>query len=123
MLQSQNATHSTFAKFSLPPIDLPTYEGDYKKWVFFFQRFSALVHQNPQLSNVEKFYYLQGRLKGEALTIIQDIELTYSNYVLALNLLIERYENKKVIIEKHIDDLFELPGGRERIIRKLKKTH
>ncbi|CAH1106787.1 unnamed protein product [Psylliodes chrysocephalus] len=51
----------------------------------------------------------KGRLQGEAAAIIQDIELTDENYSVALQLLIDRYENKRVIVDKHVDDLFNIP--------------
>ncbi|XP_056637689.1 uncharacterized protein LOC130445826 [Diorhabda sublineata] len=97
------------SKITLPPIDLPIFDGDKKKWVFFIQRFQALVDQNQQLSQVEKLYYLQGRLRGEAEKLIQQLELTDENYLVALRILRERFENKKIIIDKHVEELFNMP--------------
>ncbi|XP_056647327.1 uncharacterized protein LOC130451990 [Diorhabda sublineata] len=70
---------------------------------------TALVDQNQQLSQVEKLYYLQGRLRGEAEKLIQQLELTDENYLVALRILRERFENKKIIIDKHVEELFNMP--------------
>lgn len=67
----------------------------------FFDTFNTLIHGNSQLSNVQKFYYLQSCLKGEAAQLIQSIEIFNVNYNIAWNLLKERYENKKLIVHQN----------------------
>lgn len=94
----------------LPSLVLPEFNGSYDKWQTFFDLFSALIHNNPNLSNVQKYYYLQASLKGEAAHIIDSLELSDSNYTVAWGLLQDRYENKKIIIKNHIKQLFDLPN-------------
>lgn len=93
----------------LPPINLPSFQGNYDSWLNFLDTYSALIHSNNSLSNVEKFYYLKSCLKGEAAGIIHSIEVTDLNYETAFKLVCERYENKKFIIQSHVKNLFELP--------------
>lgn len=49
-------------------------------------------------------------LSGEAEKIIQSIETTENNYHIAWELLETRYNNKKIIIQNHLQLLFELPS-------------
>lgn len=45
----------------------------------------------------------------EAAQVIQSLETSSQNYDIALVLLIERYDNRRIIIQSHIRALFELP--------------
>lgn len=61
------------------------------------------------MSNIQKYYYLQASLKGEAAHFIESLEISDSNYTVAWALPQDRYENKKIIIKNHIKCLFYLP--------------
>lgn len=105
----QSSRIETF-NVKLPPLSLPEFDGSYDKWVTFYDAFSALIHNNPNLGNIQKFYYLQTALKKEAIKIIDSLEVTDSNYPVAWELLKERYQNKKFIIKNHIKQIFDLPN-------------
>lgn len=92
----------------LPPLKLPEFNGSYSDWQTFYDTFNALVHNNQSLNNVERFYYLQGSLKGEPATIIASIGISDANYLTAWDLLRKRYENKKIIINSHIREIVNL---------------
>lgn len=75
-----NASNSNSSAVKLPPLDLPLFDGKYDQWTSFFDTFSALIHSNNNLTNVQKFYYLQSCLKGEAAQAISSIAVTDLNY-------------------------------------------
>lgn len=87
---------------------MPTFDGSYDKWLEFHDTFNALIHLKPNLSKVEKFYYLKTSLKLEAAEIINSLEVTCDNYDIAWQLLKERFQNNKLIIHNHIHALFNL---------------
>ncbi|XP_050294945.1 uncharacterized protein LOC126735061 [Anthonomus grandis grandis] len=93
----------------LPPIPLPKFNGSYEAWTNFKDTFLSLIDKSTQINNVEKFYYLQSTLQGEAAQIISSLAATEHSYATAWSLLQERYENKKAIIHSHIKCIFELP--------------
>ena len=68
-----------------------------------------MVHENSSLSTIQKIYYLKSCLKEEAEQIIGSLELTDENYTVALQLFKDRYDNKRVIIQKHVRALIDLP--------------
>lgn len=92
----------------LPQLRLPEFTGCYGDWQGFSDAFRALVHDSKTLSNVEKFYYLKGSLKGEPANILASLSVSDSNYNTAWELLIKRYENKKIIVNSHIREIFNL---------------
>lgn len=50
----------------LPDLRLPTFDGSVEKWSTFYDTFSSTVDQNPSLTDIQKFHYLQSALQGEA---------------------------------------------------------
>ncbi|BES88544.1 Retrotransposon protein [Nesidiocoris tenuis] len=93
----------------LPPIQLPTFNGAYDEWHSFFNIFKDIVHSNGNYRNSSKLKYLKNSLRGEAYSIIDSLDLTCENYQVALDLLIERYDDPNRAIEKHTASLFDLP--------------
>ena len=49
----------------LPKSSLPYFSGDPLMWQTFWDSFSAAVHTNPNLREVQKFNYLRAQLKGD----------------------------------------------------------
>ncbi|XP_050303603.1 uncharacterized protein LOC126741264 [Anthonomus grandis grandis] len=97
----------------LPPLSIPEFSGSYESWTQFHETFEALIDKNPSLPKVQKFYYLQSALKGDAAQIISSLTATDGNYAVAWNLLKERYENKRAIIHAHMKAIFSLPSLKE----------
>ena len=55
--------------------------------------------------------YLSGLLKGEAAKVIQGLPLSESNYKRAVDLLKERFGQKQVLINAHMDALLKIPAA------------
>ena len=73
--------------------------------------FNAAVHQNPRLSEVEKFNYLKSLLQSQAANSMSGFSLTGENYKEAIRLLTDRYGNKQVLISAHMEGLLKLPAS------------
>ncbi|XP_033229727.1 uncharacterized protein LOC117181275 [Belonocnema kinseyi] len=95
-------------KKSLPCVNLPTFSGSYEAWLGFHDLFKSLVDNDDEIPDIEKLYHLKGSLKGEAAEIIASIELSSENYKVALDLLKERYDNRKIIRQTHVKALLNL---------------
>ncbi|XP_050549039.1 uncharacterized protein LOC126910474 [Daktulosphaira vitifoliae] len=95
-------------RINLPQITIPTFTGDHKQWPVFFDLFLSLIHNNNDLAEIQKFFYLRSVLAGEALLSIHCLETTANNYQTAWNILVKRYSNKRIMVSKHVKALFEL---------------
>lgn len=105
MFPTNQASNNTT---KLQAISLPKFSGSIDKWLQFFEIFQALVHNNAELATIQKFYYLQSCLSGEAMQILQSLEICEANYEKAILLLKERYENKRLLINNHVRNLFDI---------------
>nr|CAI5857751.1 unnamed protein product [Callosobruchus analis] len=94
----------------LPDLNLPTFDGNYTEYLQFPDSFSALIHNNNRLSNVEKLHYLRSCLRGEAAKVVCSLKTTDANYSVAWQLIKERFEDKRTIVNQHLKCLFELPN-------------
>ena len=89
----------------LPKITLKSFSGNPLEWLSFWDSFQASVDKNSDISGVDKMNYLC----GEAARVIQGLPLSESNYKRAVDLLKERFGQKQVLINAHMDALLKIP--------------
>lgn len=92
----------------LPKIDLPHFDGDYQHWLEFRDTYISLIHDNTDIQNINKFHYLRAALKGSASLVIHTLDFTSTNYTIAWQLLLKRYDNKRLLVNNYIQVLFNL---------------
>ena len=92
----------------LPQIQIAKFDGAYFRWLDFRDTFVSLVHNNERISKIQKFHYLISYLEGEASRIISNLEVSSANYVTAWSLLCDRYDNKRLLINHHLNSLFSI---------------
>ncbi|KAJ8911557.1 hypothetical protein NQ315_007938, partial [Exocentrus adspersus] len=110
---SENRVTPITSKVKLPSMTLPEFKGEFDKWNQFKQLFMAVIDKNRSLSDAEKFYYLRGCLKGDAEDVLQSLEVEDESYNIAWELLKERFENKRLMIDKQIQAIFDIPNIKE----------
>ena len=81
--------------YRLPKLTLPTFNGDVQTWQTFWDSFESTVHQNINLTDVQRFSYLKSQLEETAARTIDGFALTHTNYARAVDLLRERYGQKQ----------------------------
>ena len=107
------SSHIISTHIRLPTIALPTFEGDTCSWLHFRDTFVALIVNNTTLSNVQKFHYLIASLKNEAKDLITNLQITNENFLVAWQLVTQRYNNKRLIAMMHAKHLCQMPQVRK----------
>ncbi|XP_049308578.1 uncharacterized protein LOC125777516 [Bactrocera dorsalis] len=90
----------------LPQLTLPKFSGSYIEWTNFYSMFTSVINKDSDLSNVDKLQHLHSCLSGAALDTIRSLEINEANYKIALDLLIKRFDNKCLIFQVHIREIF-----------------
>ena len=85
-------TITTNTGYSLPKMPLPTFDGSFDNWIKFRDSFQAIVHER-EITNIDKFHYLNQALKGDAARVIQSLGISDANYEIAWKCLTDRYED------------------------------
>ncbi|KAF8771577.1 hypothetical protein HNY73_018977 [Argiope bruennichi] len=90
--------------FRLPEIPLPKFSGHYQDWQSFKIQFENIIDNNDKLTENQKLYYLKSTLSGAAAEIVT-IEETYASLKNALK---ERFDNKRLCVQSHFNDILAL---------------
>ncbi|XP_065084797.1 uncharacterized protein LOC135707006 [Ochlerotatus camptorhynchus] len=92
-----------------PELKLPEFSGNPLGWRSFHDLYNAAVHSSGELSSSEKFQYLKSILRGEAAGLIAEIPISDENYAEAWKRLVNRYDNKRILVKCHLAELFDTP--------------
>lgn len=79
----------------LPNTELPKVNGNLNNWTPFYDLFKGMVHENDALTEIQKMHYLKN-------SIIKHLEISEINYETAWNMIISRYDNKRLLISTQI---------------------
>ena len=96
-------------KPKLPKLTLPKFKGEVTRFRSFWDSFNSAIHNNPDISAIDKFNYLRELLEGPAARAIQGLALSAANYETAVEILQTRFGKTQQIISAHMDDLLKLP--------------
>ena len=81
----------------LPNIQLPRSDGSIEKYEEFMDSFEAIIRNNPNIEDVEKFIFLKSHLDSPASDLLEGFSTTNKEYPAALALLKETYGNKPLL--------------------------
>lgn len=106
-INSNESSHKPGKRpIKLPDIKLPTFSGAYEQWIEYRDTFKSLIHENIDITDIQKFHYLRASLEGTASQVIKSFEFSANNYNAAWEILCKRYDNKNALIYNHLDGLF-----------------
>lgn len=106
----------------LPTINLPTFSGRYQEWLEYHDTYKSLIHDNKTIPKIHKFHYLRNSLKESASLIIKSLEFSANNYDVAWDLLCDRYHNDRILVNNHIQALFNIQPVVQESSRALRNT-
>ena len=110
-----NYSHSDSTSFAhgechvkLPKLSIQPFGGDLTFWTPFWKSYRTAIHDNPKLTDTEKFNYLRSFLVGNALDAISGLSLTilrqclYWRSVLEIgNALLDALMNIEAVTSQH----------------------
>ena len=71
-------------------------------------QFRCAVHENKELSSVQKFTYLWSTLKGTALKTIDAFEVTVANYNHTIQAILHQYGRKRIILSSLVKSIIKI---------------
>lgn len=96
----------------LPRVTIPKFSGDYFKWISFRDLFGTMVKDKITLSDGQKMQMLKTLVDGEAAALISDLTIADVNFDSAWLRLVERYDNNRVVVYKHLHKLITQPAAK-----------
>ena len=104
--EEETPISSRKSSLKLPKISLLTFSGKYNEWIPFHDLFKSTVDSNRSLSNFQKLHYLKNSLKEEPASLLAHLAISNSSYEVATKLLDNRYANKRMIKQTHLEAIF-----------------
>lgn len=104
-----NDEHFYFGGTFLPKQQVPKFNGELNEWVKFRDTFIALIHNNPKLTDIQKFTFLEDALSGSAASAIKSIGISNENYTTAWEKLRTRFEDESELKYHHFRGIFDAP--------------
>lgn len=93
----------------LPVLDLHNFDGDAFEWYSFISMFNSLVLSRKDLTKTEMYHYLFSHMHKEPRMLIQHLPMIDESLDTALEILKSRYENKRMLVDRHISRILNLP--------------
>ena len=88
MLHPRNTAATEAKALKVPKLEAPTFDGNILNWTHFWEQFSISIDSKSNLSDAEKFVYLQNSLRGgSAKNVIEVLSGTGENYTKAIECL------------------------------------
>lgn len=115
---------TTKGGLKVPKLEAPTFDGDILHWIRFWEQFTISIDQQTNLSEAEKFAYLQQSLQGgPARSVIQGLSGTGEHYTKAVECLKARYDRPRLIHQSHVKTILEIPLIKEGTGKELRRLH
>ena len=115
---SRFATENNLEKLERIPI--PKFNGSFTEWENFRDMFKSLV-VDKNYSDVFKLYYLKSSLQGEALQLVNSYSITNNNFSFVWEKLIDKFENKRRLVNSHLASFFSLKSMKKESSSELKR--
>jgi hypothetical protein len=106
----------------IKPLELDTFDGDYKKWRNFYESFTDAVCRSG-CTNIEKFHHLSNAVKGEAKVIVSALQVSAENYANAIQLLKERFEHNRRLKTIYVEAILDAPSVQHRSPESIIRLH
>ena len=95
-------------RVKLPKLVLRSFNGDITMWTSFWESYESAVHSSRELSDIDKFNYLNSLLIGTARKAVAGLSLTAANYQDAIAILKKRFGNVQQRKAKHMEILMNI---------------
>ena len=96
------------AMCKLPKLVVKEFDGSVLNWQTFWNQFEYTIHSKTNISNIDKFGYLTSFLCKSAHDTISGLAPTNHNYLEAVQLLKNRYENPQLLINTYMKQFVQL---------------
>jgi Arc/MetJ-type ribon-helix-helix transcriptional regulator len=97
----ESDTGSEVMSIKLPEMHLSMFDGTIEEWKSFYDTFISTIDRNEKLTSVQKFHYLRSSVTGKAARCIQTLDITESNYSIAINVLREKFDCHRQVCMRH----------------------
>ncbi len=97
------------SNLKLTKLTFEKFDGDVMQWRSFYDSFVKAIGDNDEYSEVDKLNYLQNQVTNSAKALISPLELTATNFPVAVKMLKDRFGGDEAAISAHHKALLSIP--------------
>ena len=95
-------------KCKLPKLVIKEFDGNVLNWQTFWDQFESTIHSKININDIDRFSYLKSFLCPSSYETLSGSALTNQNYLEAVELLRQRYENPQLLINTYMEQFVKL---------------
>ena len=108
----------------LPPLNIPTFDGDPTKWKCYWQQFEATIHNSKTLDDQLRMQYLlKSLVTKKAKNAIEGIDAVAEAYPEAIEALKARFDRPQIIHRAHVRALLSIKPMKDGLSAELRQLH
>ena len=108
----------------LPPLSIPTFDGEPTKWKSYWQQFEATIHNSKKLDDQLRMQYLlKSLITKKARDAIEGIDAVAEAYPEAIAALKNRFDRPQVIHRAHVRAILNIKPLKDGSSAELRKLH
>ncbi|EYC21537.1 hypothetical protein Y032_0019g3883 [Ancylostoma ceylanicum] len=96
-----------------PALEIPSFSGNFREFNTFWTVFESLIHNDEELSNIDKFLFLKQALKGRAAVAISCIPVVGERYHAAVNIQKKQFDRSANMADIIINEIERLQRASE----------
>ena len=97
------------SRVKLTKLELKKFDGDVTNWCTFWDPYYTVsIHKNTNIATIDRFNHLNSLLEKTASEVITGLPITTLHYEEAVTILKDRFGNKQMIINKHVEGLLNM---------------
>ena len=101
--------------------NIPIFSGSQTEWNTFSHLFQTQIGLNISLNSTEKLELLKEQVSGEVSHLIDDIQGSKQNYDQVWKTLTKKYDNKRILVDSYLSNIYKQQSISEDFIPELKK--
>ncbi|GFV74389.1 uncharacterized protein TNCV_5128311 [Trichonephila clavipes] len=104
VLTLRSSSRNEKERIKLPKLIIPKFYGEIRDWLNFWNSFKSAIHENDNVCKIDKLNYLRSFWGGSSFNLIDGLEEHYDH---SIDILKQRFGDKKVLINMHIEKLLQ----------------
>ncbi len=94
---------------SFPKIDIVKFSGDINQFPTFYDLFKSMIHDNPNIPNIQKYSLLVTYLEGAPRELVTQLPASDANYPIVFDNFVKRYKNDRILAQNYWNAIDSAP--------------
>jgi flagellar biosynthesis chaperone FliJ len=120
--EKQKEREKEIQKIKIPKMELTTFSGKIEEWPTFWNIFEDTIHNNKEVSTINKLRYLINVIKEPASAHIKNMEIKAENYETAIKILEKNYNRPIQAVSNLFQKILDIPNNTQQEAKSIRNV-